>query len=368
MTSVTNLDNTLVNNLVNNPVANLHEAMLQSLEGGQFHVRERLTPEQGLPYLAYLSYADYVAIGMTLRRCFEQPALHEALIQKLRPHAEVIIGVLPPGMQPHGLLPTEEEALQQGITPRPLEDITEAQMRQWIMDDGSLVYGELSRDELSRYFAAVSPFLMPGAQFMDLGSGLGKVVMSAALQFPFSQCRGVEILPYRHRLATERFASLLKVGQEGMTQMAASGAQFSASDEVPTAQGSQLKLLHLLTLPARVELQEGDMFACDVSCASLVFIYSTCFGSFMHKIAHKLANELPEHALVSTTTYALKHPAFELVVRHPAKTLAWTDVFIYRKVGNAPWPELAEELLQPVLAPDPQAWEAQAREKLLSPK
>ena len=66
MAPVTNLVNTSVNNLVNNPVANLHEAMLQSLEGGQFHVRERLTPEQGLPYLAYLSYADYVAIGMTL--------------------------------------------------------------------------------------------------------------------------------------------------------------------------------------------------------------------------------------------------------------------------------------------------------------
>lgn len=350
-------------------VVTLRASMLQSLGGGQFHVRQRLTLDQGLPFLASLSYEDYVAIGLTLRRCFEQPALHNALIQKLKPHVEVIIGVMPPGMQSHGLLPTEEEAAQQGIRPVPLEDISAAQMRQWIMDDGSLVYGELSREELERYFAAVSPYLTSGMKFVDMGSGLGKVVMSAALHYPFAQCKGIELLPYRHRLACERFAEVLKVGQEGMTQMAATGAQISASEDVPLPWGAQLKLLHLLTMPARVVLEEGDMFGCDVSDAGLVFIYSTCFGSFMHKIAHKLANEMPEHGLVSTTTYALNHPAFELVKRYPAKSLAWTDVFIYRKLGKPGedvWPELDGATIASAYRPDPDEWEVKARQVLLS--
>jgi hypothetical protein len=362
-------------------VFDLRESMLQSLEGGQFHVRQRLSKDEGLPFLAYLSYEDYVSIGLTLRRCFEQPAQHDALIQKLKPHVEVIIGVLPPGMQPHGLLPTEQEAALQGLVPKTLDDITDAQMRQWIMDDGSLVYGELSREELERYFAAVSPYLVPGRKFVDLGSGLGKVVMSAALHYPFEQCKGIEILPYRYRLAADRFAGLLKVGQEGMSQMAASGIQLRASDEVSLPWGSKLKLLHLLTLPARVSLEEGDMFGCDVSGAGLVFIYSTCFGSFMNKIAHKLAPEMPEYGLVSTTTYALNHPAFELVKRYPAKTLAWTDVFIYRKLGKPglqAWPEhLGGLALDSSTAnaasayrPDPEEWEVKARQLLavVSPK
>jgi hypothetical protein len=356
-------------------VSDLRESMLQSLEGGQFHLRERLTKHEGLPFLAYLSYKDYVSIGLTLRRCFEQPALHDALIQKLKPHVDAIIGVLPPGMQPHGLLPTEQEAALEGLLPKNLAEISDEQMRQWIMDDGSLVYGELSREELERYFAAVSPYLVPGRKFVDLGSGLGKVVMSAALHYPFAQCKGIEILPYRHRLAADRFAGLLKVGQEGMSQMAASGTQLCASDEVSLPWGSKLKLLHLLTLPARVALQEGDMFGCDVSDAGLVFIYSTCFGSFMHKIAHKLAHEMPEHGLVSTTTYALNHPAFELVKRYPAKTLAWTDVFIYRKLGKPGQHEWPEQLSGLALGsstanagsayqPDPEEWEVKARQLL----
>ena len=361
-------------------VSDLRESMLQSLEGGQFHVRQRLSKDEGLPFLAYLSYEDYVSIGLTLRRCFEQPAQHDALIQKLKLHVEVIIGVLPPGMQPHGLLPTEQEAALEGLVPKTLDDITDAQMRQWVMDDGSLVYGELSREELERYFAAVSPYLVPGMKFVDLGSGLGKVAMSAALHYPFEQCKGIEILPYRHRLASERFAALLKVGQEGMGQMTASGTQLSPSEEVTLAWGSRLKLLHLLTLPARVALEEGDMFGCDVSGAGLVFIYSTCFGSFMHKIAHKLANEMPEHGLVSTTTYALNHPAFELVKRYPAKSLAWTDVFIYRKLGKPglqEWPEHLGGLALGQTAnaasayrPDPEEWEVKARQLLavVSPK
>jgi hypothetical protein len=191
--------------------------------------------------------------------------------------------------------------------------------------------------------------------------------MSAALHFPFDQCKGVEILPYRHRLATERFVDLLKVGQEGFAQIMAQSRSLNPTEVIDLPWSQDLKALHLLTLPGRVAFEEADMFACDVSEANLVFIYSTCFGALMHKIAHKLAQELPDAALVSTTTYPLSHPAFELIKHFPAKSLAWTDVFVYIKLPQAQasttWP--APESTQAAgHAVDLQAWELKARQML----
>lgn len=345
----------------------VRQAMLQSLEGGQFHVRERMAGSTQLPY------EQFVQIGLSLRACYLDSKRHDELIDVLRPHADVIIGTLPPGIQSHGLLPSPEEASAMQLVPQTLTSFSAAQIRQWIVDDGSLVYGELSKEELERYFEALSPLLMPGAKFVDMGSGLGKVVMSAALHFPFEQCRGVEILPYRHRLANERFGALLKVGQEGFASLMAQSKPLTPSDSIQLPWGGGLKALHLLTLPNRIAFEEADMFTCDVSQANLVFIYSTCFGAFMGKIAHKLAHELPDAALVSTTTYALNHPAFQLIKHFPAKTMAWTDVFVYIKLptteGSKNWPA-PEQIQAAGHMADPHEWELKAREMLtlISPK
>ena len=341
--------------------------MLQSLEGGQFHVRERMAGSAQLPY------EDFVQIGLALRACYLNSSRHDELIEVLKPHVDVVIGTLPPGIQSHGLLPSPEEAASLQLAPKALTEISAAQIRQWIVDDGSLVYGELSKEELKSYFEALSPLLVPGAKFVDMGSGLGKVVMTAALHFPFEQCRGVEILPYRHRMASERFGSLLKVGQEGFASLMAQSKPLNPSERIALPWGNELKALHLLTLPNRIAFEQADMFDCDVSQATLVFIYSTCFGAFMGKIAHKLAHELPDAALVSTTTYALNHPAFQLIKHFPAKTMAWTDVFVYIKLptteGSEKWP-VPEEIQAAGHSVGPQEWEVKAREMLalLSPK
>ena len=339
----------------------IRQAMLQSLEGGQFHVRERMAGSAQLPY------EDFVQIGLALRACYLNASRHDELIEVLKPHADVVIGTLPPGIQSHGLLPSPEEAAALQLAPKALTEFSEAQIRQWIVDDGSLVYGELSKEELERYFEALSPLLVPGAKFVDMGSGLGKVVMSAALHFPFEQCKGVEILPYRHRMASERFGNLLKVGQEGFASLMAQSKPLNPSERIALPWGNELKALHLLTLPNRIAFEQADMFECDVSQANLVFIYSTCFGAFMGKLAHKLACEMPDASLVSTTTYALKHPAFKLIKHFPAKTMAWTDVFVYTKLpsseGSEKWPA-PEEIQAAGHTVDSQAWEIKAREML----
>ena len=352
---------------MSNDLPSIRQAMLQSLEGGQFHVRERMAGSAQLPY------EDFVQIGLALRACYLNSSRHDELIEVLKPHADVVIGTLPPGIQSHGLLPSPDEAAALQLAPKALTEFSEAQIRQWIVDDGSLVYGELSKEELERYFEALSPLLVPGAKFVDMGSGLGKVVMSAALHFPFEHCRGVEILPYRHRMASERFGSLLKVGQEGFASLMAQSKPLNPSERIALPWGNELKALHLLTLPNRIAFEQADMFDCDVSQANLVFIYSTCFGAFMGKIAHKLACEMPDASLVSTTTYALKHPAFQLIKHFPAKTMAWTDVFVYIKLptdhGSEKWP-VPEEIQAAGHTVDHSDWEIKAREMLalLSPK
>ena len=332
-----------------NSVLDVRAAMLQCLEGGQYHAREKIKQNGALPY------ADFLSIGLALKECFNNPARHDELVGRLKSHAGVIIGILPPGIQSQGLLPTPEELADPHFKPLQLQDISDEQLRQWIVDDGSLVYGELTSEELHNYFAAVCPLLAPGGHFVDLGSGLGKVVMTASLNFPFDTCKGIEIVPYRHRMAHERFLHLLKVGQEAFNQLK---APTNSEDAVPLTWTSSMKVQHLLHFPKRASFRLGDMFTCDVSQASLVFIYSTCFGSFMHKIAHKLANEAPEGCLVTTTTYVMNHPGLLLVKHLPAKTVAWTDVFVYKRVGAGPWPELAHAT---AYSPNLDEWEVKAR-------
>jgi hypothetical protein len=173
-------------------------------------------------------------------------------------------------------------------------------------------------------------------------------------------------------MATERFGKLLQVGQEGFASLMAQSKPLNPSESIALPWGNELKALHLLTLPNRIAFEQADMFDCDVSQANLVFIYSTCFGAFMGKIAHKLAHELPDAALVSTTTYALNHPAFQLIKHFPAKTMAWTDVFVYIKLptteGSEKWP-VPEEIQAAGHSLDPQgardAGLAQSNIKLL---
>jgi hypothetical protein len=62
----------------------------------------------------------------------------------------------------------------------------------------NLIYGEMYFQELAEIFAYVESNCggMPsGGAFYDLGSGLGKVALAAALLHRFTRCVGIEILP-----------------------------------------------------------------------------------------------------------------------------------------------------------------------------
>jgi hypothetical protein len=333
------------------PAEQLFAPLFQCIEGGEQHQRMPLVLGPDTPFRPYLE------IAYALRSCLEQRARHDYLVQRLRPHVDVIIGTLPPGLQAHGLLPRSAPPADF----RPLEQISDAALRAWLIEDGGMIYGELQQDELARYFAAIRPYVAPGGVMVDLGSGLGKVVLSAALSLPFQRCIGVELLGYRHRLAVQRSQHLLALARQELARLAAQ-QPLSATTALLLPSGVHSTLSHLIELPSRIAFIEADMFRVELRGASLVFLYSTCFGPLMAALAHKLAGELQQGALVSTTTYPLQHPAFRLLQHFPAGTLAWTSVFLYQRYGD--WDGAALDAAPSAYQPDPAEWEARLRAEL----
>lgn len=331
-------------------------ALLDSVEGGELHVR---------PLRALLDsgrFARFTEIGLALRRAFRDPARRDYFIARMKPHLRYVIGLLPASIQRHGMLPPEPAPPAPAAQGRlELEQVSEAELRQWLVDDGSLIYGEFQRYELENYFDAIRPYVAPGGQMMDLGSGLGKVVMSAALALPFARCTGVELMGYRHAMAMERRARLLARAAALLAALpgaAPQAAPLAADTPLALPFGHAATLRHLFELESRIELREQNMFEADVSRASLVFIYSTCFAPLMDALAAKLARELPQGCLVSCTTFPMTHPAFRLLHHFPSNSVAWTSVFLYQRMGPAdgPAPQPAH-----LYAPDADEWEARVR-------
>jgi len=277
-------------------------AMQASIEDGALHQRPALDPQPGSPW------ARFVEIGLAVQDCLATRQDREALLARLLPHRALIVGPLPPGLQ-NGMLPALAPEQRRAFGHRVLAQIGDDELRQWLVDDAGLVYGEFTPQELQNYWQAVSPWVPPDAMMVDMGSGLGKVVLSAVLALPLGQVHGVELLPYRHAMAMERRERMLAAGA------AVDRAQAEA-------------------LGARIALHQADFFKVDVRNAALVFIYSTCIASLMDALAAKLARELQQGALVSTTTFPLQHPAFRLLQHFPAGTLAWTGVFLYQRHGE----------------------------------
>lgn len=122
-----------------------------------------------------------------------------------------------------------------------------------------------------------------GDVFVDMGSGLGKMVLSTAMTRPFKECRGVEILPELHDKAVLALNRL-------KTNIGA--------DEI-----SKLPPVHL-TL--------GDMFAADISDADIVYCFATCLSSeVLNGLMWKLEAELKSGARLIIISKVVDSPAFQ---------------------------------------------------------
>lgn len=142
----------------------------------------------------------------------------------------------------------------------------------------SHTYGELTPAGTRQLIAATR--LGEGDVFVDLGSGVGKVVLQIALTVPGVRCIGIEINGARHAQACE-----------ALRRAEACGA-------LP---------------PGCCVLLHGDIRRADLASATVLFAHSTCFpakmmGSLVRRIVAR------DQAVTLATTNALSGRAAKLLV------------------------------------------------------
>lgn len=177
--------------------------------------------------------------------------------------------------------------------------------------DGAFAYGELDEASMARLLAWLR--LGPDDALFDLGSGTGKVVLQAACTTAVGRAVGVELSPFRHRVAADTLARALAA--------------------LPPADAARLA--------ARVELQQLDLRRADLAAATVVYTASTAMPDpLLAELAEHVERAAPRlRALLSTR--ALPPPwdeRFEELgrVRVVASWSAWERVVVYRRRVTRP--------------------------------
>ena len=160
--------------------------------------------------------------------------------------------------------------------------------------DQTLVYGESHLPSLHEIFNEVKP--KPGEVFYDFGSGGGRVVLLAALGFPFSKSVGVELL-----------------------------------DDLVSLSQTKLELLkkEFPDLPCKVEFIQADFTTINTRDADIVYMASTCFGDkMMESLAMLLEEQLSSGARVITLTKNLPSKKFK-ITKKQVYPMEWGSATIF---------------------------------------
>lgn len=202
---------------------------------------------------------------------------------------------------------------------------TEARALPKVSDSLDLTYGDVRFDALSRALAAAAP--AEGGVFYDLGSGTGRGVLAAALQFPLARAVGVEYLAALHEAA-----------------LGPAAAYEALRAELPSVGPGARGGLCPDRMAARVELLCSDLFAVEVGQADVVFACCVTWGEgIMARLAAKLAAELAEGARVVTVGRTMP-PVVDLGRRGAVtfeevwrafEPLEWgSEAFVVHRVGR----------------------------------
>lgn len=147
------------------------------------------------------------------------------------------------------------------------------------VSDSSFTYGEITPETFEAMLNIVTP--KSGEVFYDLGAGIGKAVMWAAMSFPFKKAVGVELL-----------------------------------EKIRLAAKEMLEKYHLEIKPSLspekehqlIDFVQGDFCQYDFSDADVLFTHSTCFSNeTMNILAQKFACLKPGSRII-TISKNLTHP------------------------------------------------------------
>uniref|UniRef100_A0A7S3K3M8 Histone-lysine N-methyltransferase, H3 lysine-79 specific n=1 Tax=Aureoumbra lagunensis TaxID=44058 RepID=A0A7S3K3M8_9STRA len=162
-------------------------------------------------------------------------------------------------------------------------------------------YGETGYVATRRIVEAGLEHGCKGEVFIDLGSGMGKVVLGAAIAHHFQMCIGVEKLEGLYELSLE----LQK--------------QFEATDLID----SRLK--------SKILFSRSDLFQFDVSNADLIYCHTALFNEKeIFRLAKWLAGDIKLDAIVITVSYELPTSfGFETVEYLPLKLDGDVDAILF---------------------------------------
>lgn len=168
------------------------------------------------------------------------------------------------------------------------------------------IYGEVLFETLNEILTKSREkySLQSGGVFYDLGSGIGKAVISAGLLHNFSSCIGIEVLPCLHSLSETLKAKYLK--KKGKYQW---------------LDGSCDDIRFVL----------GDICVYDWSNATCFFANATCFDKDM--INYLSMYPVKSGTIGITTTQRLLKSHWRLLeTSHKSMTWGKATVFIHQKI------------------------------------
>ncbi len=171
-----------------------------------------------------------------------------------------------------------------------------------LKENAEFTYGEINFDEFAKILQEAE--IKSNQQvFYDLGSGVGKAVMAAALSGYFKKVCGIELLP----------------------------DLFQASEKVLTRFNQEVKSLFLEAEKLEIIFRNENFFETDFSDVDVVFIQCTCMkDEIMNKLAGKL-EVLKSGSLVLTATKKL--PSEKFVIKKVAEhQLGWGKATIYFQI------------------------------------
>ncbi|KXZ45746.1 hypothetical protein GPECTOR_51g732 [Gonium pectorale] len=233
---------------------------------------------------------------------------------------------------------------------------------------GSSTYGEITGEGVQQFLQAVP--LQPDDVLVDLGSGLGRLVLQAACSLRLRRCVGIELSSTRHEQAcwvAQRLGELAREADEsgrdpgpagnepplttGSYSIAGGDATFSLGlpaasspeqNSGPSTSGEVDARQELLLSP--VELQCSDLLTADLRDGSAFFLCSTAFSAAACRaVAERLAAHPRFRLLVTSRALPFPSPLMQLG-QFPC-SFTWTasgTAYVYvRSLQEAPAPLLA---------------------------
>jgi SAM-dependent methyltransferase len=165
------------------------------------------------------------------------------------------------------------------------------------LNGNNFVYGEINFDTFADLLDEL-PYNSEQRVFYDLGSGVGKPVIAAALLGDFQKLVGIEMLEDLH-LESMRVKNLFN---------------------------SDVRKLFPSKAAVQIDFICGNLLTTDFSDGDLVFVQSTCFNEELMEKLEQKCNELKPGSLVITGTKSL--PTWQVTGMKKYK-MSWGEACLF---------------------------------------